>query len=508
MTVLPIAPWCPDSPDLTETTNIATNVLALTEQSYGPVNRPKAYSINSLATQCFGMGFAEDTDLAHHIFAGTTTKLELIDEGSNAWADVSGAVYTTAAGETWHFAQYNNLELATNFTDKIQSYDMIAGGTFANLAAAAPHARYIAVAKTFAIVANTDDPIGGTNPARIWWSAAGDPTNWPTPGSTTAQQTQSDFSDLLGPQGPIAGLAPNLTGCDCAVFFERGVFRMIYVGPPDIFDFYPAASVRGSPAPNSIVPLGNVVYYFGEDGFYMFDGNQSQPIGANKVDKWFFANVDQSALQLVVGAPDINNKAIVWIFRSVFAPSALPDQALIYRWDIQMWSFAQVTTQWASRAPVTLAAATVPLALGQLELAVVDSSGFLAFMNGTPLPAQVGTKVVQITPGRRTFVNATRPLINASGSGGNILTESGLILLTEDGFPLSTEDSQGVFTVAMSARNSYFDPEMFGQEVAPDSSGQCSQRSDGRYHRGRISVSGIWTTIAGLDVSGIRAGQR
>lgn len=509
MPLLQVAEFAPDMPDLATATNIATNVIALTPQSYGPVNAPSVYSSNSLPSTCIGMGYGEDSASVSHIFAGTSATLQVMDGGSDAWTDVSGSSYS-GTGQKWRFAQYNNLMLATDFADPIQSYNMISGGTFAELSTDAPKARLIAVAKTFAIAAFTTDPVSGTVPQRIWWSAAGDPTAWPTPGSTTAQQDQSDYNDLIGPQGQIRGLAPNLAGCDCAVFFERGVFRMIYVGPPDIFDFYPAASVKGTPAPNSIVPFGQMVYYFGEDGFYAFDGNSSIPIGANKVDNFFFSSVDESALDLIVGAPDIQHKAIIWFYRSIYAPTSAQDSALIYRWDIQRWSWAQIATEWATRVSVPEVVSGVPLSAGELALAAIDGSGNLVFFQGTPLPSQVGTQVVQLSLPGRAFLQAARPLVNSVGSGVALLTEAGIGLLTESSVPLLTEDSSIMMTVSVSARVNYYDPETFGAEVAPDISGSCNFRSDGRYHRGRITIpSGLWTTMFGLDVTNsIRAGLR
>ena len=512
--ILPAAEFMPDMPDLSEATSIASNVIALTPQSYGPLRSLSPFSSNAIDSTCRGMGSAQDTALAHFVFAGTTAKLWLIDTSGTAWLDTSGTTYAAGAGESWRFAQFKNLELATDFTDPIQSYDMIGGGVFSNLAAAAPLARYLAVAKNFVIAANTYDPVGGLNTARLWWSAFNDPTNWPTPGSALAQQTQSDFNDLLGPQGQITGLAPNLAGCDCAVFFERGVFRMIYSGPPDIFDFYAATSAKGCPAPSSIVPFGAGVYYYGEDGFYFFDGNQLLPIGANKIDQWFAATLDPTGLASIVGAPDVNNKAICWLFRSIYATTALSDMMLIYRWDIQRWSVGAITAEWLSRIPVTTTLSgsppsIAPLEAGQLQLAAVDSGGFLAFFNGSNLPAQVGTKVVQITPGGRTFVNTSRPLVNSAPLAGPILTALGLDILTATGSPILSAPDGAVITVAMSARNTYQDTETFGPDVAPNIMGDCPQRSDGRYHRGRITVSsGIWSTLAGLDVGGIPAGLR
>lgn len=523
MTVMQVAEWCPDRPDLADATSIAQNVIALTPESYGPVASLVHFASAALPQNVLGMGFAQDSALVPHIFAGLTSALYIINGGSNVWTDVSGTAYTPTAGESWNFAQYNDLMLATFWGNPVQSYNMISGGTFADLTPgpfdtgnnqAAPQARYMAVAKTFVILANTHDAVGGNGPSRVWWSAAGAPagvvsggkTGWPVPGSTLAQQTQSDFTDLTGPMGAIVGLAPNLAGCDCAVFFQHGVQRMIYVGPPDIFDFYPAAAVRGSIAPNSLVSLGMQVYYLGEDGFYVFDGNASTPIGANKVDKWFFANADLSVPSLIVGAADIANKAICWTFRSNFSANGLADFMLIYRWDIQRWSYALLATHWISR--VVLTEPFLGLAAGELQLAAISGGSFLSLFTGPSTPAQVGTKVVQITPGGRTWVNHSRPLIDSTSSGVNILTEDSMVLLTENGLPLITEASGTVITVAMSARNTYYEAEVFGPEVAPDVSGDCGQRSDGRYHRGRISTSGIWTTMFGLDVVGARAGMR
>lgn len=511
--ILGVAEYQPDMPDLAEATSIASNVIALTPQSYGPVRDLAAYSTNTIDTTCRGMGSAEDTALDHYVFAGTAAKLWVVSTGSQTWFDVSGTAYATG-DESWQFAQYKNLMLATNFNDKIQSYNMISGGTFADLAAAAPNARYLAVAKNFAIAANTNDGVGGLNPARIWWSANGDPTNWPTPGSASAQQVMSDYNDLLGQMGQITGLAPDLAGCDCAVLFERGVFRMIFSGPPAVFDFYPAASAKGCPAPNSIVRRGAVIDYLGEDGFYSFDGTQNLPIGTNKVDRTFFSLLDQTAYSQVIGALDVSNKASCWAFRSVYSTDGKPDMMLIYRWDIQRWSIASLDQQWIARIPVVTSTAGTPpsvigVTAGQLQLAAVDDAGYLAFYSGSNLPALVGTKVVQLTPNRRTFVNATRPLVDSAPPQGHILTESGLIITTESGLELITEADAAAITVAMSARNTYQDTEVFGPEQSIDVSGQCSQRSDGRYHRGRISVpGGIWTTLAGLDLTGVPAGSR
>ena len=514
MSVLPFGEWLPDRPDLAEGTKYASGVVATTQDSYGPLRSLAPFSTNGLNSTCLGMAAMEDINEDVQIFAGTGSKLYHLPYGTALWVDVSGTTYAPATGEYWRIAQFNEIVLATDFTDPIQSYTMGSSSAFANLASAAPKARHIAVAKTFAIVANTSDPVGGNNPARIWWSASNDPTNWPTPGSTTAQQNQSDYSDLLGPQGAITGLVPSLAGCDCAVFFERGVFRMIYVGPPDVFDFYPAAAVKGCSASNSLVALGSYVYGLLEDGFYVFDGNSAVPIGANKIDKWFFQNANLSNLSSVIGAADIGNKAIVWLFQSNQAVTTQPDTALIYRWDIRRWTWAPMAAQWLARIPVPVAGGgfpptETPLVAGQLQLGAIDGSNRLAYFSGPYLAAQVGTRALQITPGSKSFVQSARPLIDGGINSQYLLTETGQNILTESGSPLIIDSYSPIITVAMTARDTYQESENLGVFVPTDIMGECPQRVDGRFHRAVANIaSGNWTTAYGVDLTAVRSGWR
>lgn len=501
MTIVPVGEFAPDMPDLAEATDIALNVIARTPLSYGPMSGLSPYSANALPSICLGVAAAQNVDESIYLFGGTVSTLSDIDPGTLAWTDVSKVGgYSVAQGDNWRFAQFNSIILATDFADPIQSFVMGSSTLFADLSPDAPQARHIAVAKTFTIVANTSDSVGGLNPSRIWWSGSNDPTNWPIPGSAAAQQVQSDYSDLVGSLGDITGLVANLTGCDCAVFFQRGVDRMIYVGPPDIFDFYPAENVRGTRASNSIVPLGNVVYYLAEDGFYVFDGNTSTPIGADKIDKWFFGQLDQSRLENVIGAADMINKAIMWIFPSTSSAGGTPDTLLIYRWDIQRWSYAAISAEWLARAlsfNVTMDSMdalgytnldTVPFSLdsriwigGTPQIMAADPNSFLAAFNGSTLQAQIGTKAMQIVPGKLAFVSGSRPMVDG-----------------------------GSPTVSISARQTYQDAEVFGPDIAPNRIGDCPQRSVGRYHRARITVpaGSTWTQALGVDLAAIPAGQQ
>lgn len=561
--IIPAAEWKPDMPDLSNATAIAENVIPITPQSYGPLPALASYSTNSMDSQCIGAVAVQANDLTIELFAGTTDKLYEMTGTAPAWVDVSATTYTTAQGDNWRFALFLNSVVATNFGNTPQSfalgsstvfgplftgtawvastaysvlgtqviangsrYTLVIAGTSAATgtgptgtgsgivdgtcqwnyqSGAPPNARHICTPKNFLMVGNTSDPVGGLGPKRVWWSASGDATTWPAPGSNAAITTMSDYNDFEGNFGPIMGLVDSLANADVAIFFAHAVWRGVFVGPPDVFDFFPAENVRGSPAPNSIVPIGSLVYYLGEDGFYVFDGASSQPIGTDKFDAWFWSNVNRSFLWNVVGGAYVTSKAVLWAFPSIASSSGACDTLLIYRWDIQRASYAKLganTIEWIMRslsfgATLDGLAAlgftnldTLPASLdsavwngGALQMSAVDGTHKLAYFSGPNMAARVGTNTVQITPGKRSFVQAARPLVDITS---------------------------GLPTVAMSARVNIYDTENFGVAVPPNAMGECPQRSDGRYHDALIAVSAasVWTHIYGVELTSIPSGLR
>jgi hypothetical protein len=422
----------------------------------------------------------------------------MINSATPSWLDVSGTSYATAPGDNWRFALFERSIVATNFGNPIQSYNMASSTMFGTMASSAPQARHICTPKNFCFVGNTYDSVGGLAPGRVWWSGAGDNTNWPTPGSAAAQAVMSDYNDFPGNQGQINGLVANLATSDVGIFFLHAVWRGVFVGPPDVFDFYPAENARGCPAPNSIVQLGLVAYYLGEDGFYSFDGTNSTPIGGDQVDYTFYNLVNRAFLQNVIGASDVANKLVVWIFPST--ASVLPDSALLWRWDIGRWSFIQVNAEWIARfmafgvsmdglpaigftdvdtLPASLDSAT--WVGGALQLGAVDTNRKLAFFNGPNMQAQIATQTFQMSPGRKTFVQSVRPLTDAAAP-----------------------------TVSVSTRDILSSPEKFGAEVAQNVMGECPQRADGRYQRARVTIpaGAVWTEARGVDVTAVPSGWR
>ena len=369
-----------------------------------------------------------------------------------------------------------------------------AGSITPNIQTIAPQARYIDVAKGFLVAGNTYDPIGGNQPQRVWWSALNDPTNWPTPGTANAAIYQSSYNDLLGNGGWITGVVGNLGTADVAVFLEREVWRGVYAGPPIVFDWFPAEGVRGTHCPNSIVHLGPLVYYLGEDGFYVFDGTNSQPIGVNKVDKTFYASFDQNYLDRIYGAADPLNKIVYWLYPSTSATNGIPDSLLIYNWQLQKWSFASVTAEMIFRSTTfgftldtmtgTLDSQTLSLDSrawtgGNIILTGFDNTHSLGYFNGSVLQATIETTEIAPFDSSLSFVRNTRPLVDGSTP-----------------------------SVSVATRNRLIDTVNYGTVTAINSIGTCPLTANGRYVRARVTIPAntTWSHFQGVEIDAVANG--
>lgn len=488
MTIVPLPEWLPDRPaHQNPGLIVCKNVIPRTQGSYGPFSDLSPYS-NALSDRCQGGFTARDSAGNIQIFAGDATKLKALTSGSTGFGDVSrsiGGPYATAADDAWRFIQFGAIVIATNFSDDVQSYVIGVSSSFDQLAAAAPKARYAAIWKDFAVLAHLQ-----SNPQRVRWSAIDDPTSWPAIGGATAAQVQSDQQDLVGDGGWIQGIVGGIGAADGAVIQERALWRVTYVGPPLIFTFDLVEGARGTPAPGSIVQLGGAVAYLGEDGFYLFDGQTSRPIGNEKVDKTFFADFDQTYAARISSAVDPINKVFYWAYPGSGNTSGVPNRILAYNWAIDRWSLVELSTEFIFRAGTFGYTAdnadglgytvdTSPFgpdsrfwAGGKSILAGFDPAHRLGFFSGTPLAATVETGDVDLGEGRRAFVSGIRPMVDSSA-----------------------------VIAALGYRDDQATTPAFTTPTAPAPDGFCPQRVSARFARARISIpAGVsWSHLSAYE---------
>ena len=492
--LLPIADYAPDLPP-NNSSGASSNVVNLfprTKESWGPVGTLSKYSSNALAKQCLGAVMAVDTGANNTLFAGDANSLYELSPGSTAFANVSKTGgYSVPSGDAWFFTQYGQRIIAAAQSQNLQSFTLNSSTAFSDLAAAAPQARYITTIKDWVMVGNTFDGTNGEQPQRVQWCAIDDPTTWPAAGSVQEAQLLAGSQIIPGEQGWIKGLVGNLGTADGAIFFERAVFRVVFQGSPTVFGFYPAEGVRGTSAPKSIAQIGALVYYLGEDGFYVFDGSQSRPIGVDRVDKTFWATVNSTYLSNVIGSVDPVNRLVMWLYPSNSAPGGVPDSLLVYNWVLDKWGFAQINAEYIFRAisqgyslesldATGYTLDTLPFSLdsrvwtgGQVLIGAFDPTHKLNYFTGAPAPAIADT--VELEPfgsaGKRAFVTSVRPMVDG-----------------------------GSPTIQIGTRQRLIDAPTFTASSSINSNGECPTRADGRYLRARIQTTGAFTNLQGVEI--------
>jgi len=464
--MVPFGDWLPDMPDyLNPGAKQAQNVLPRTKQSYGPLGALSAVT-GALAAAPKGADTFRDAAGNTETFVSTAT--DLYQLSGTSWTEVSKstAAYTTAADDTTEFIQFGQIVIAVNgHTDTPQAFTLNSSSAFADLGGSPPRARHAAVIEPgFVMFGNTWDSSDGSVPNRVWWSALNDATDWPTIASADAAAKQSDRQDL-----PVGGWVQHITGAigglDGAIFMEKAIYRIQYQGPPTVFGFYEVERDRGTPAANSVVNVGPFGFYLGEEGFYSFSGSGSTPIGDQKVDKFFFNDLDQNYYHRIYGAGDPINKMVFWAYPGSGNTGGRPNKLLIYNWSVDRWSYAEVEQEFLFRDLTdgfTLEELdtignldALPFSLdsrawtgGRLILSGIDSSNKLARYSGTSLAATLETTEAALLDGNaRAFVNGVMPFTDADPSNititlnfregntpGSTLTSTSANAIDSDGF--------------------------------------------------------------------------
>ena len=465
--------WLPDQPGVSGAVTDAKNCYPVAN-GYAPFRSEADYS--DAAAQDLLITFAGKFGGATTLFAAGATQIYKFDSNDASLDAATTTGYTAVEG--WDVTQFGQKIILANGQDKLQAWELNSSTNFADLAAAAPTAKFVTVVKDFVVAAYV--PGGDEN--KVYWSDINDETDW-TPGAAS----QSDFQ-VIPDGGDITGLAGGEYGL---IFLERAIYRMTYAGSPFFFQFDAISRSLGCISNGSIAQYGGLTYFLADDGFYVCDGQSVKQIGAEKVNRWFFSNVVPSEIFAGMSATvDPINKLVIWRFPATFGRKLL----IIYSIDLDKWSYAETTT--TSIAYVLTPSATleqvdnynnnidaldIPLdsrvfAGGQLLFAGVSGSKIIAFQ-GQPKTAQITTGDIDI--GRSTVM---------------------LVRPTVDG---------GSASVAVASRDLLSEQVEFYTDVPADAENRVSIRSNGEYHRLRLTPTGAnWTTAVGMDVDVVKQGNR
>lgn len=432
------------------------------------------------------------------VYVGTEDKLLNLPAGASAFTNISSPVSALTGDNNtqWHFTTFDDFVIGTNGANKPTIFNSAGSAleTFKPITSA-PIAKYCATVREWLVVANTEDLTYGVRKQRVWWSAIGDPVRWPDPiaEASAAAILQSDFQDLLGTQGQITGIVPGLANADAAIFFERGIFRMLFGVFPFTFTFDAVEGARGTLSSKSLVLVGNVVYFFGEDGFYVFDGVSSQAIGNQKIDDYFITDLNKSYVKNIIGAVDPEKKLIYWAYPSNSSSDGLCDRIIIYNYQINEWSLVVEDTSYlfiSETLPTTLeqldslypTLEDIPFSLddaifagGISKLTCFDHNFSMGYQSATNKAATLETG------------QFNQPL----GKRGNIINSRVILDAFDDNF-----------TVQVGYRDQMTNTWQWSNPVSPRDSGYVPHRKNSRFFKLRINIleGSSWNTFQGFEV--------
>lgn len=479
-----IGEWLPDQLDNWNVgANNVNNVLCQGE-NYRPF---PAFSESGSAVSSSGRiynaySFIDKNGSVHNFAA---TKGNLWKQNGSTWSKVSktstGTPYATATDGFWRFTEFGQRIVATNLNDTPQSYIVGTSTAFSNLSTSAPKMKNIATINNFLVGVNIDD--GTLRPERVQWSALAGPTDF-----VASPTTLSGYQDLSGAGGRNQAIVP--TQNYGVIIRDRSIWRMEFIGAPQIWQFTEAEVNRGTICLNSVISDGVIVYYLDDNGFFAFNGTSSTPIGNKKIDNYFFGRLDVDYVDRIKAAIDPVNKFIAWGYPTSGSQGLLTS-VIMYFWAENRWSQADVSLdtivalytsgltleQLSSAYPVI---ETVPFSLdsrvwagGNRSLGGFSTAHKIGFFAGANLQAVMETTEVAPNQGGRSFIQSILPVT----------------------------DSTGVYAKIRSRKNQYGSLTNSSSATFSSQTNEIPFRVDDRFHRVELTIAAgsTWEQVQGVQ---------
>jgi hypothetical protein len=446
----------------------------------------KAFSAISTAlpAQCYGAIDARDATDTYTFFAMTSTGMYKYNSSTLGFDDVTPTAGATNLpnGDIWSATTYGKqYVIATNENDGPQVFDLTSSTEFAALTGSPPNAKFVKELGEYLVLAHLD-----SDSHAVHWSGIGDITKWTVNQDGSGKQ---EFAD----GGPIMGMATMKGG---AYILQQDLIRRMTFTPQGswTFMFDVANPSRGCVSPASIVEAAGTFFYLDEDGFYM--GIEGQPIGAEKVNRYFLQTADEDFLSEVQGANDPANKIVWWRYKKTDGNFEM----LGFDWQMNRWTRLEENVNFLINVHspgytlegldnISSSLDALPYSLdsrvwkgGRPAFGAFNTSHQFGYFEGANLAATLDTADVAISgPKRRTFVNGYRFITDADGHTGQI-----------------------------AAKDKHSSALSFSNATAPDPTGLVPARSDGRLHRFRLNVTAgeTWTHAHGVEEEAMPAGNR
>ena len=251
------------------------------------------------------------------------------------------------------------------------------------------------------VIAFGTNPLGDTvqDPLLVRFSSQESLVDW-TP---TATNTSGDLR--LG--GGSEFIQAVETKQAVLIFTDKTLHAMKFIGPPFTFGLQELSKNITIISPKAAVPVDDVVYWMGQDTFYVYGGGQTQQLPCTVKDKVFLDINDEQSEKVYAG---VNSEfgEITWFYPS--AGSSSNDRYVIFNYNDKTWYFGTMPRDvWLDRGlrknPV---AASGGYLYNQETGFDADGSAMSSFVESAPIDMGDGEKF--------SFIKRIIPDITFSGS--------------------------------------------------------------------------------------------
>lgn len=417
------------------------------------------------------------------IFVGTHDALYEYNTSTYEPDDVSRVGGYNLVDAFWDFTLFGDRVIATaSGSDFPQYFDLSTSVTFDDLPNANFEAEICFTAGDFLVFGRVDGDM-----RKLKWSAVNNTEGWTKKVDGSDEQVMPDGGRIMkGINQALNALIVQASMIRRMVFDSnmRTAFRFEVVDPE-----------RGAIAPRSVVNIapGDFIY-LSKSGF--FRGIEAIPIGANRVDEWFFDQVAADKIDLVSGVADPFQKVIWFRYEKDDGSNAL----LGFDWNLDRWFPSDNDVSELLPAATTGISVDDADAFGTVDTipygpdsrfwmgGIQGFAGFTAdfkfgFFDGETLEATIDTADKMFNYPRRAITDRIRLL------GG-------------------VDD----YTVAIAGRDLQGEDLLYGNDVAPvPGLNQVTEQVNAYLHRFRVKVpAGVeWgdAHIIALDVTWVDGGE-
>ena len=460
------------------------------EDVYAPVLNGIAYSSNSMAgTPLSGIEYVQNTGTYRHFF-GTTTKLYRLETG-RTFTDitrVSGA-YTTEENQ-WKWSKYGEWVIATNFNDSIQILKGMTESNFIPLGGSPPKCKFMLMVHGHLILFYIDD--GTVYPNRLIHSPKDDIENW-TPGAVGYSK-----QDLPDASGPITGVAnfgdvsdDGTNRSKFAIFHPDSITVCHYVGSPNYFNIEPNRIKNIGAIPNTMVSVGNMVYFWSEKDIYSFNGVYPESIGFG-VRRTILDSINKAYYHRITTAVDLQRNIIFWSYPTTNSDGA-SDRIVAYNYNAKRFTIIDAISH------------ELLMNFHKAELLMDDIDAIFPSMDD--IPYDMDSNYWMDDAGILGVVDSTGVLNVLAGSAVTGTIETGEISDGANGMFLvssirpKVSNYTGVISGRVASRNNEDDVPEYSESADINEYGEIDIEQAGRYNSIELTTSNHMG-ISGIDIKG------